>query len=530
MTDEVTVTASFEMEIAVSGNPLAKGAKANEPIADEPMADEASWLHPKFVEGPDGEFLGWYDGPNPPKRTGTVGLAATPVPLPEGWKPPRADRQQLAMMNRQRRALRALLQRVRHGEGLGPDLKPEYFRGMALGYDWAHGPVSHATLPLHVATAAHQHLQALFLELADALEAQQGAQPDKPTVPNAFTDERGVISSSLAAQGVLASLYAAQDGEQGWRNGEDNMPAFDFAQSQGTVRVLMRPESDTLPSQAIADALWNQVRQFSDKDGDVLLAMMAQAMEPGRMDTDGATWITAPSILDYRGVRPIMKRDGKALRRAGHRVEDMAEIAACVDRLGSQWIELIAVETREPRTGKRQPKVTRTSYESKLLTIEERFRQGDLGGQQHAIAWRYRLGRCITEFLSAPNRQVARLMRCVLEYDPYRHSFEKRLGRYFTIHHRISASYKAPLRRKVGGLFSELCLPVNGGDPSKTLRRFETAMDRLVSDGVLPGWRYTPESTARINALPARRWLPDWLTCVVEVPTPKAALEAPADG
>ncbi len=358
---------------------------------------------------------------------------------------------------------------------------------------------------------------------------QQGAKRGTPPIPSAFANRRGSIPSSLAVQGVLASLHAAQDAERGWRNGEASMPVFDFARPQGTARVLMRPNGEGHVGQVVAEMLWSQVRAFSDKDGDVLLAMMAQAMEPGRMETDGATWITAAAILDYRGVRPIMKREGKALRRAGHRVEDMAEIAACVDRLGSQWIELIAVQTRESRPGRRQPKVTRTSYESKLFVVDEHLMQGDLDGPQRAIAWRYRLGRCITEFLSAPNRQVARIMQHVLEYDPYRQSFEKRLGRYFTIHHRISASYKAPLRRKVGGLFDELRLPVNRRNPSETRTRFEAAMDRLVADDVLPGWRYPPESAARIEALPARHWLADWRACVVEVPAPHAALEAPGD-
>ena len=366
--------------------------------------------------------------------------------------------------------------------------------------------------------------------LADALEAQHVDQGSRvPSIPSAFADSQCLIPSSLAVQGVIAGLYAGQDGENGWRNGEGNMPAFDFAQKQGTVRILMRPESNTPPSQAIADALWSQVRQFSDNDGDVLLAMMAQAMGVGQTDADGATWITASAILDYRGVQPIKKREGKALYRAGHRTEDIAEVAACVGRLSSQWIELIAVETREPRQGKRQPKVMRTSYESKLLTVDEVIRQGELEGRQHPVAWRYRLGRCITEFLSAPNRQVARLMQCVLEYDPYRQSFEKRLGRYFTIHHRISVSYKTPLRRRISGLFDELRLSPDRRNPSRTRDRFEAAMNQLATDGILPSWRYTDDAKARLVALPARGWLAGWLACVVEIPAPHDALPVPGD-
>jgi hypothetical protein len=375
--------------------------------------------------------------------------------------------------------------------------------------------------------AVTTELTASSQKLGQYTDPEGSGNSTPPSVPSAFAGRRGLIPSSLAIQGVLASLHAAQDTTKGWRNGDGDMPVFEFMRGQGAARVLMRPDADTTPSEAVAELLWGQVREFSDKDGDVLLAMMAQAMEPGRREKDGSTWITASAILDYRGIRPIMKREGKVTRRAGHRTEDLAEIAACVHRLSAQWVELVSVETRSVHPGRRQPKIERMSYESKLFSVNGQIMQGELGGSRHAIAWRYHLGQCITEFLAAPNRQVAQLMQQVLEYDPYRQSFEKRLGRYFTIHHRIGASYKAPLRRKVGGLFDELYLPINKSDPSRTMKRFEAAMDRLVTDGVLGGWTYTAESKARLQKLPARGWLPDWLSCVIEIPTPKAALGPP---
>ena len=495
----------------------------------QPMpADEPSTTPPNTIHGPNGEFLGWYTDPDWKPTPGVVATTRIGRTLPDGstiWESDsEVEASRFESRSERLRVLQELLDRVRRDEIPEVwDIKPEYFQGMAAGHY-----VDQGMSPRVV--EATQQLRAICLELAEELAKLRDGQARRtPAIPSAFADGQGLISSSLTVQSVFAGLYAGQDDENGWRNGEGNMPAFDFSQSQGTVRLLMRPESDAPPSQAITDALWSQVRQFSDNDGDVLLAMMAQAMGSGQTDQGGSTWITASAILDYRGVQPIKKREGKALYRAGHRTEDIAEVAACVGRLSSQWIELIAVETREPQRGKRQPKVTRTSYESKLFTVDEVIRQGVLEGRQHPVAWRYRLGRCITEFLSAPNRQVARLMQCVLEYDPYRQSFEKRLGRYFTIHHRISVSYKRPLRRKIGGLLNELRLPIDEAKPSRTLRRFGSAMDRLVADDVLPAWRYTPESTARLKALPARGWLADWLACVVEIPAPAMTLDAPAE-
>jgi hypothetical protein len=342
--------------------------------------------------------------------------------------------------------------------------------------------------------------------------------PDRrPDVPSAFLSGRAPIPSSITVQAALASY---RDGE-GWHNGGENLPTFVYRQKQGGVTLFLRPPDDTAPTQALVETLWNQVSRLGDTDGDVLLAMMAQAMEPGRQGGDGGTWITASAILDYRGVQPIKKREGRAIRRAGHRVEDLAEVAACIERLTYQWVELRDVEYLEEHPGKK-PKRSRLTHESRLLTIDERLMQGELGGDRRPVAWRYQLGRCIRDYLKRPNRQVAQLMQRVLQYDPYHERWEKRLAIYFTIHHRISASYKTPLRREVGGLLKELRLPINARDPSKTLRRFEHAMGRLSEDGIIPSWRYTDR--AKIDRLPARGWLTDWLACVVEVPPARRAL------
>jgi hypothetical protein len=345
-----------------------------------------------------------------------------------------------------------------------------------------------------------------------------------PSIPDAFSSGRGDIPSSLALQGVLAGLRDGQAGAYTWRKGDAGLPIFDYVQSQGTARVLLRPEGDAPASQVLADVLWTQVTKFTDIDADVLLAMMAQAVGPGPSDADGATWITASAILDYRGVQPIKKREGHVIRRAGHRVEDVQEIAACVNRLSSQWVELLAVETREAQGKRKPPKVLRTTYESRLISVDEQITQGEMGRGAHPVAWRYRLGRCITEFLHGPNRQVAPVMRRVLQYDPYRERFEKRLALYFTIHHRIAASYKAPLRRKIGRLFEELRLPVDRRNPNRSRQRFEETMDRLVTDGVLAGWQYTPNSQRSLDKLPARGWVDDWLACSVETPPARSNL------
>ena len=97
---------------------------------------------------------------------------------------------------------------------------------------------------------------------------------------------------------MLASYRDGQAGAALWRKAGDDLPSFSYRQKQGAVMVFLRPPEGATPNQELAEMLWSQVKQFGDTDGDVLLAMMAQAMEPSQHDEDGSTWITAPAILD----------------------------------------------------------------------------------------------------------------------------------------------------------------------------------------------------------------------------------------
>lgn len=342
-----------------------------------------------------------------------------------------------------------------------------------------------------------------------------------PSIPSLFRGGEAQIPSSVALRGFLAACHNAAEGASRWTETNNGIPSYTFRQRQGAMIVSMRLPEETSLDPALAATLWSQVKQLADADADVLLAALARWMEPAHRDAQGATWITATAVLDCRGIKPKMKRDGAARYRAGHRWEDIAEIAASLERLDRIWVELQQIKVLEHQRGRR-PRERQLTLESKLVNVTDRISQSDLDGGKLPVAWHYRPGRWIEPFLEAPNRQVAILLQKALMYDPYRRLWEKRLARYFTFHLRIGARTPTPLRRKIGGIMEELSLPIDQRNPERTRQRFEAALHRLRDDALIASWEYTGEAQAALSPsnLPARGWLATWLDAAIEVVAP----------
>jgi hypothetical protein len=352
-------------------------------------------------------------------------------------------------------------------------------------------------------------------------------RPRLPEVPNAFAGEQALVPSAFPVQGVIASFHNAREGEGGWPETADGRPYYPFEQPQGRVTIELRPTGGAAVDEAARTALWAQVKQLGDIDGDVVFAALAQWMHPQHRDPQGLTWITSSAILDYRGIKPKTKAEGRKRYRAGHRRQDLVEIAACWDRLRLLYLDLRQVEVMEERPGKR-PKKTQYALQTEFIHVPERVTQDLLDGSQLPVAWRYRPGRWIDRYLQKPNLQMAVLMQRSLEYDPYRERWEKRLSRYFLFHLRISEGDAGgqPLRRRVGPVLQELHLDewLDRRHPERTVRRFEKAMNRLRDDGQIGGWGYTPEARAKVEQLPSRGWLDEWLAqAAIAVDAPPVA-------
>jgi hypothetical protein len=228
------------------------------------------------------------------------------------------------------------------------------------------------------------------IEMAQELAAQYWAAEQRaalpavakrtlPDIPNAFDgDKMAAIPSMMPVQTILNGYSAAV--RNGWVADDDGIPTYRQATSEHDTTLQVRgADGDTVLTDLALHDLWAQVREYSDLDGDVFLAMMAQAMISPN-DPDGV-WITGSQILDYRGVRPKTTRDENGhMRRAGHRQEDLLDVAKCVARQGNQWVRIrsmIADETTATKRGKKPQKKLYT-HESKLTLISEVIRQHEL--------------------------------------------------------------------------------------------------------------------------------------------------------
>ncbi len=334
-----------------------------------------------------------------------------------------------------------------------------------------------------------------------------------PGAPSPFRAGLAAVPSCLAVQGVLAGLHHADAGVSVWRRSDRGLPTFTYRKAGGTITTSVHPPRDRARSDVAVAALWDMVKDVCDLDGDVLLSVLAHALD--HAGPDGTTWITADAILDDRGIRPKTERAGTVRYRAGHRREDRARIAACMDRLERLWVDLHDVTLMElhPDPGAR-PRRMRLTHEN----------DGRAGTPSLPIAWRYRPGSWLDPFLARPNRQTALLARQVLRYDPYRERWEKRLARYATFHLRMDAKRTAPLVRRIGPLLDELNLPMDHRHPERTRTRFERALGRLTQDGVIGAWIYTPAAQDILASLPARQWIETWRGLTIALrPSPAVA-------
>jgi len=338
--------------------------------------------------------------------------------------------------------------------------------------------------------------------------------PPATTVPAiivVFSTGGAEIVSSLPVQAFLAASSDAQSGARGWRE-ERQLLTFSYQKEAGMTYIQIRPsESDSPLDAATIQSLWQHVKSVSDLDGDVFLIMLAQLMA-GPRDQRSYTVITSQQMLEYRGIRPIMKPTSYGERRAGHRQEDLATIAACVSRLSHTWFIVDQAILDEGTTGKRKKRVKFTR-ESRPFNFGDVIRQHEFDWNSDtplspsmAIAWQYQEADWMLPFFKGPNRQVAWLIQQTLNYDPFHEMWEKRLARYFMFHLRINAKNAPSITRKIGSLIEELCLPVDERNPERTRERFERAMQRLQDHEQISDWHYVEDISKR----PARKWLATW--------------------
>lgn len=367
-----------------------------------------------------------------------------------------------------------------------------------------------------------EHIQRLVSLYWQAHQKQNSTSRSLSKSENIFRTRSHVpIPATSPVQAVLAAYSNAASGAKNWKQAEPyGFPQYQFDQPEISTCVEVRPSSQAeVVDDTTIRSLWRKVRQLSDLDSDVFLTAIAQVLSVPA-DEGGHVWLTASQILDYRGIKPMMKQEkgGSIRRRAGHRQEDTDDIAACFDRLNDTWVTMRQSIDRQTKWGGKGKMFT---LECRLLVVDEVVHQHEIQGKSSTnlsaisppIAWRYSLGTWFDQMLGEPTKQIAWLCQQVLHYDPLKQIWEKRLARYFLFHLRLYASGGGTITRSLGTIINDLSLSVDQRHPERTRKRFEQAMQRLEEDRQIESWAYAHDN----ERLPRAHWLEIWLSWKVHI-------------
>jgi hypothetical protein len=399
------------------------------------------------------------------------------------------------------------------------------------------------------AQEAALHLSKLYWQAhkeqkQSALKASYVTSRALPSSASVFKNGGFIIPQLDPVEGVLTALSHAQGDPGGWKE-INAVPTYVHERPTSTTEVTVRPVGIQGMADDITRQLWQRVRQFSDVDGDILLAMLAQYF--GSLpDSSGGTWITTHQILEYRGIQPkTHKRANQnehTHRQAGHRIEDLQEIADGINRIRDTHLTLQTwKESHKKGTSKRPTRKRVYRRESYLITISDYIQQSEAvleeeqlpSGEGLAVAWYYRPGNWLVPFLTGPNYRAVWLLQQALHYDPYHERWEKRLARYFTFQMRLNTEFGGTIiRRSIGSLLEELALSLNTNDPGKVKARFEKAMNRLEQDGIISFWGPRDRYEEAMKQRPRYNWQVGWLAYEIEIgadPLPEAEAEAIAE-
>lgn len=279
--------------------------------------------------------------------------------------------------------------------------------------------------------------------------------------------------------------------------------------------LLMSPEE----ADALAQKMWQQREELSDKDADTLDAISAAWLKEARAPSD-RVGIYIDEILAQRGLKP--KKGGHG-RRGGFEPEQRADLWRCLLHLQELWLDIAEAAVVEHDARGRRKRTTRT-LQSRAFVLTDRVGQRRLDGSMDVEAILVTPGEAFGRFLLGPGRQVALLSSAALQYDPFRRRVEKRLARYLSWQWRVGA-HKADFLRvyRVQTLLEEVDLDPSR-EPGRARNRLETALDRLEHDRVISSWQY--HESWNEDHLPRQGWLGHWLEARLVIEAPDLIKEA----
>lgn len=243
---------------------------------------------------------------------------------------------------------------------------------------------------------------------------------------------------------------------------------------------------------------------LTDLDVDVLDMLCANFLAIAKHHEDVIT-IEVDELLRMRGLLP--KRGGEG-RRGGYERSQRLRIMKSLTIIKNLWID---IETVVYQKGK--------PVEKRLMG--NAFDVYDQNESQQVL--KYKMGPIFSPFLYGSGRQVIHLPLKILQYDPYRRSWEKRLGRYMHWRWRVQAKKGDYLKpHYISTLLAAIGESLNIRLPSRTRERFESALDTLQEDGLLSAWYYEAWEESIVDS---KGWGNTWKQAKIIIQPPEEVVE-----
>ena len=277
------------------------------------------------------------------------------------------------------------------------------------------------------------------------------------------------------------------------------------------VAQLKPPAVDNLPwfpednLRHLADSMWRQQRELSDRDADVLDGLCAIYLTQARTPADAAV-VTIDQLLAMRGLK---RKRGGGGRRGGYEVEQREDLMRSLSHIQNLWLDIVefVADGGAPDSNRR--------LQSRPFVITDRMGKQGLDGSFEMEKFVFRPGKALATLIFGVGRQLGVLHHRALSYDPYRRRWEKRLTRYLSWWWPMVAE-----TRDNASVFSVQMLLDAVGEavderyPGRTRKRLEDALQRLQDDQVISAWTYS----GMVPAIGAGRdWVQCWLSASVAI-------------
>ncbi|WP_286228576.1 helix-turn-helix domain-containing protein [Neobacillus mesonae] len=227
---------------------------------------------------------------------------------------------------------------------------------------------------------------------------------------------------------------------------------------------------------------WEEVKALSDLEADIFDALCSIFLFKAK-HADDVVEIKLDDLLAIRGLKAKLSGDG---RRGGYEEKQRSQIVQALKIIQKLWIDLdktVVYEKGKPLETKLQGRA--------FLFVDQNGKDLLLTKDEAPQKISYKVDQVFARYLFKTGRQVALLPLKVLQYDPYRRTWEKRLIRYFSWRWRIQARKGDFLQpNKVSTLLEAAGVQINKRIPSRTRERLETALDTLQQDGLIAAWQY----------------------------------------